>query len=174
MQEEPVRTLKIISSAIHAAQAQPLATRSSGAAKCIEDKSLDNDDVFDVVAGYYESSPPSTLIDNDPDSADHLEVNLSNDVEMEDDECMNRSCPPTPERARESLSPKGRRAREFDARKERAAERKAKSERLKRQQELNRLKRAKREEDEIQGQYQECRSMYEEDERSVAVDRHIR
>eukprot|EP00752_Nemacystus_decipiens_P001471 g1447.t1 len=66
-----------------------------------------------------------------------------------------------------------RRAREFDARKERAAERKAKSERLKRQQELNRMKRAKMEEGEILKQRQECLSMQEEDERSSAVGQHI-
>lgn len=174
MQEEPVRTLEIISSAIHAAQTQPLVTFSSGTGEYIEDASLENDDILDVVADNRASKPPSSVVQIDGDSDGHAEVSLPRDVETQDGEGMGGSYSPTRERARDNASPKGRRAREFDARKERAAERKAKSERLKRQQELNRLKRAKKEEDEIRGQHQECIFMREEDERSIAVDRHIR
>lgn len=174
MQEEPVRTLEIISSAIHAAQTQPLVTFSSGTGEHVEDTSLENDDVLDVVPDCRASSPPSSLRQIDDDSGGHAQVSLPIDVETKDGEGMGGSYSPTPERVRDNASPKGRRAREFDARKERAAERKAKSERLKRQQELNRLKRAKKEEDEIRGQHQECISMHEEDERSISVERHIR
>lgn len=174
LQEEPVRTLEIISSAIHAAQTQPLMVFSSGTGEFIEDSSLDNDDILDVVADYRASSPPSSLVEIDEYSGGHAQVSLPKDVETEGGEGMGRSPSPNPDRARDNASPKGRRAREFDARKERAAERKAKSERLKRQQELNRLKRAKKEEDEIRGQHQECISMHGEDERSTAVDRHVR
>ena len=79
-----------------------------------------------------------------------------------------------PARSPDDATKKGRRAREFDVRKERAADRKAKSERLKRKQELDRLKKAKIQAAEVLEQQQECVAMQQEDDRSRDVDRYMR
>lgn len=79
-----------------------------------------------------------------------------------------------PESAANGVTSRGRGRREFDVRKERAAERKMKSERLQKRRELDRLKRTQREEQEKIGQQDEHLLMQKEDERSEAVTRHIR
>lgn len=177
LQEAPIRTLEIISGAIHAAQAQPIVPRSTK--RCFEGRSSDDcvlDVITDCQAGDSASISPKKSCSVGK-CVSTGQAKPSNDTTKEPDNVgKNRdtySARP-PERERDNALPKGRRAREFDARKERAAERKAKSERLKRQQELDRLKRAKRQEDEILEQHQECISMHQEDERSTSVDKHMR
>lgn len=178
LQEAPVRTLEILSGAIHAAQAQPIVTHSTGT-RYLEGRSSENS-VLDVIADCRAGGSASSSPTNGYGLGEYVftgQVKPPNDTPKETEivgKGMNRSSAPPPECERDNAPPKGRRAREFDARKERATERKAKSERLKRQQELDRLKRAKRQEDEILEQHQECLFMHQEDERSTSVDRHIR
>lgn len=178
LQEAPVRTLEIISGAINAAQAQPIVDRST-VTSYFEETSSD-DCVLDVINDCQAGDSAS----NSPKKSCNLvkcvstgQIQPPNDTSKEPntvgknmDTCSARP----PERERDNTLPKGRRAREYDAKKERAAERKAKNERLKRQQELDRLKRAKRQEDEILEQHRECVSMHQEDERSTSVDKHMR
>lgn len=177
LQEASVRTLEILSGAIRAAQTQPIVACPAGTTANLESSSS-KDGVLDVAADSWEISSPSgnggDLGGSGGDLGECGQVGppTGRDIETGSSKCMDGPPLARPERSRDSPSPKGRRAREFDARKERAAERKAKSERLNRQQELNRLKRAKREEDEIVKQDQECLNMQEEDERSSAVDKH--
>lgn len=177
LQEAPVCTLKIIWGAIHAAQMKPVVPHATGSG-CFQDRQS-KDDVLDVIGvlGECESSLPSCSQSGGLGEVSTDEVNpptgIPNETESGGKRKSKTSSTPS-ERKREDASPKGRRAREFDARKERAAERKAKKERLKRQQELDRLKRAKKQQHEILEQQEECISMQEEDDRSTAVDRHIR
>lgn len=176
LQEAPVRTLEILSGAIHAAQTQSIVACPAGTSAYPEG-SASEDDVLDVIAECSGiGSPPSSLLGNGGDLGEYVQVepSMGRVKETGRGEGMDGSPSARPERSRDNPSPKGRRAREFDARKERAAERKAKSERLKRQQELNRLKRAKMEEDGMMKQQQECLSMQAEDDRCSAVDKHIR
>lgn len=172
--EAPVRTLEILSGAIHAAQTQPIVACSAGTATYLEGSS--SEDTSHVVGDPRTVGSPSSVLENGDDLGKNAQVETRKgpDKETGNAEYVDGSPSVPPERSCDNSSPKGRRAREFDARKERAAVRKAKSERLKRQQELNRLKRAKREEDEILQQQRECISMHQEDERSSAVDEHIR
>lgn len=173
LQEAPVRTLEILSGAIHAALTQPIVACPAG--RTYPEGSSSEDDVLDVIADSRTMGSPSRLLESGGDSAEYAQVEppMGRVNETRSGESMDGSPSTRPERSSENPSPKGRRAREFNARKERAAERKAKSERLKRQQELNRLKRAKMEQDENMKQQQECLSMQEEDERSSAVDKHM-
>lgn len=178
LQEAPVRTLEIIWGAIHAAQMKPVVPHATGSGYFQDGQS--KDDVLDVIGvpGECESSLPSCSQSDGLDEGFFIdEVNPPIGIPQETESGGKRksktSSTPS-ERKRDDASPKGRRAREFDARKERAAERKAKKERLKRQQQLDRLKRAKKQQHEILEQQQECISMQEEDDRSTAVDRHIR
>lgn len=174
LQEAPVRTLEILLGAIHAAQAQPIVACPAGTTTYPEGSAFE-DYVLDVVADSPAVGSPSSLLGSGGDLGEHTQVEppMGGAKETGGSKCMDGPLSARDERSCDPPSPKGRRAREFDARKERAAERKAKSERLKRQQELNRLKRAKMEENEIMKQHQECLSMQEEDERSSAVDQHI-
>ncbi|CAN0546456.1 unnamed protein product, partial [Ectocarpus sp. 12 AP-2014] len=178
LQEAPVRTLEIIWGAIRAAQMKPVVPHATGSGYSQDGQS--KDDVLDVIGvpAECESSLPSCSQSDDLGEGVFIdEVNPPIGIPAETESGGKRksktSLTPS-ERKRDDASPKGRRAREFDARKERAAERKAKRERLKRQQELDRLKRAKKQQHEILEQQQECISMQEEDDRSTAVDRHIR
>lgn len=178
LQEAPVRTLEIIWGAIHAAQMKPVGPHATGSGYFRDGQS--KDDVLDVIGvpGECESSLPSCSQSGDlgegvsTDKANPL-IGIPNETESGGKRKSKTSSTPS-ERKRDDASPKGRRAREFDARKERAAERKVKKERIKRQQELDRLKRAEKQQHEILEQQQECTSMQEEDDRSTAVDRHIR
>ncbi|CAM9506461.1 unnamed protein product [Ectocarpus fasciculatus] len=178
LQEAPVRTLEIIWGAIHAAQMKPVVPHATGSGYFRDGQS--KDDVLDVigVSGECESSLPSCSQSGDlgegvsTDKANPL-IGIPNETES-GGKRKSKTSPTPSERKRDDASPKGRRAREFDARKERAAERKVKKERIKRQQELDRLKRADKQQHEILEQQQECTSMQEEDDRSTAVDRHIR
>lgn len=178
LQEAPIHTLKILSGAIHAAQAHPIVTRTTGT-RCLEGKPSEKS-VSGVIADCRAGSSASNSSKSDCDLGKYVstgQTKPSNDSPKEPQNVgkdMNKSSVRPPERERDHTPPKGRRAREFDARKERAAERKAKSERLKRQQELDRLKRAKRQEDEIFEQHQECISMHQEDERSASVEKQMR
>lgn len=175
LQEAPVRTLEILSGAIHAAQAQPIVACPVGTTTYPE-RSASEDDALNIVADSRAIDSPSNLLENGGGVSEYVQVEplKGRDKEIGSGEKLDGSPSAPPERPSDNPSLKGRRAREFDARKERAAERKAKSERLKRQQELNRLKRAKREADEILKQHQECLAMHQEDERSYAVDKHIK
>lgn len=174
LQEAPVRTLEILLGAIHAAQTQPAVACPAGTTTCTKGGTPE-DYNLEVVADARAIDPPSSLMENGGDMHKFAQVEppMGGATKTGSSECKGGPPSPRPDRSCDPPSPKGRRAREFDARKERAAERKAKSERLKRQQELNRLKRAKMEEDEAIKQRQECVSMQEEDERSSAVDQHI-
>lgn len=175
LQEAPVHTLGILSGAIHAAQTQPIVACPAGTPTYPE-SCASGDNVLDVLVDSRAIGSPSSLVENGGDLGEYAQIKppKGRNKETGSGEDVDGSLSAPPGRPCDNPSPKGRRAREFDARKERAAEKKAKNESLKRQQELNRLKRAKREEDEILKQHGECLFMHEEDERSSAVDRHIR
>lgn len=179
LQEAPVRTLEILLGAIHAAQAQPIVTHSSGT-RCLEGRRSE-EDVLDVVDVYSDhASLPSSISESNGlgeyVSADEAKPPSAYFEEIESVGRGGMKEAPTlsSERVRHSASPKGRRARDFDARKERAADRKAKTERLRRQQELVRLKKAEKEADEALKQQEESNCMQHEDGRSAEVDRHTR
>ncbi|CAM9559381.1 unnamed protein product [Scytosiphon promiscuus] len=175
LQEAPVRTLQILLGALHAAQAQPIATRLQK--KTSEEDILDLIDVCDVRARSPSIASKMSALSEwvGPDQAKSLNAYAHHGgVKTIRREVTEKAPAPSCQRAHDRGCPKGRRARDFDTRTERAADRKAKTERLRRQQELERLERAKKKADDVLKQQEEGNCMQIEDGRSAEVDRHTR
>lgn len=189
LHEAQTRTLEILSRAIDAAQAQPVSTPFSGTMFLDDDieEIQPQPDVFDVMDNYRgQQRRPSALLEPDttenaglcegsspegakrPDSSGVEIGGIANDHAVD-----NETAAPL-DNAPDGVTTRGRGRREFDVRKERAAERKTKNERLQKRRELDRLKRTQRDEQEKLGQKDELVLMQKEDERSEAVSRYIR
>lgn len=189
LQEAPVNTLEILLRAIHAAQTQPCIAPFSGT-RYPRDAVEIQQGVMDIISGCSDqrrelpcnlpvepdttksevfcvdvSSQQSKYIAGTPDKRDSVANELTGAIE---------ALAAPPERPPVGVTKKSRREREFDVRKERASERKAKSERVKRRQELDRLKKLQQQEAENWAQQRECVYMQQEDDRSAAVVRHAR
>lgn len=196
LQEAPVRTLQILSEAIHAAQMRPLFPPPGGARLYVGDVGDRDQPNHDRIDGmdridqteelpsscfsggdtgntelpcYGISNEATSVVDGSPTAEGHRVESVENESVYVDEI---RGAPDS--RAPIDATKKGRRAREFDIRKEQTAERKAKKERLKKQQELDRLKRTKREHEQFSEQQRACEAMQQEDSRSRAVDRYTR
>lgn len=183
LQEAPVRTLHIISEAIRVAQTNLIGAKQiHGAGKEMECKQP-QDDVASIFGYFVQTRELSgvSAVTLDFPEIDTLNEQLklptdhkSKDIEKVKIDVVNDASTVPRVRNQDEAKKKGRRAREFDVRKERAAERKAKNERLKRQQELDRLKRTKRLEADALKQQEERFAMQDEDGRSKDVERHMR
>lgn len=179
LQEAPNRMFEVLLGAIDAAQAQPTHTHSPGT-RCLEARQPE-DDVLDVIDTYGDRARLPSSVSECSDSGEVVGTGQTKpqsvflkEIESVNGVGMNATSQLSCQRSRDGVSPKGRRGRQFDARKERAAERKAKTERVRRQQELERLKRAKKQADEALEEKKESICMQHEDRRSAQVDRHIR
>lgn len=187
LQEAPIRTLKILMDAIQAAQARSFAVGNNG-------KHREEDPITEGVSqsdemGYIDREAASVLRPDSSESGDERQhgatPNISgamsslyqggkceNDPPLDEVAEILIEDPPVP--GINVATKKSRRAREFDIRKERAAERRTKNERLRKQEEKARLKKAKQEIVERVNQQRELMAMQREDDRSTAVDRYIR
>lgn len=194
LQEQPARILQILTDAIQAAQARPLVAVASFGNNTKEDpadlKELQKDepDTIDRRDHRVASRLSSTLTTDDRESEEEQKCNGAPDGAVfpdsacrvtnlqlgQDAQQADLPVETSPPRSRQYVSRKSRRAREFDARKERAAERKSKSERLRRQQELGRMKKTKQELVENAKRQLETVAMHEEDHRSRATETYTR
>lgn len=199
LQEAPAQILQILSEAFHAAQMRPLFSPSCGSQHDVSDVGDQNqpqhyqkdavnsiDQTEELPSSYFvgvgtvNNEKPYLGISNEEISISDASatpkgqnVDSVDSVEGESVYVGNTLDAPVLRVPVDQMK-KGRRAREFDVRKERAAERKAKNERLKKQQRLDRLKRTKRKQEQFLEQQRACQVMQQEDSRSRAVDRYIR
>lgn len=192
LHEAQARTLEIISSAIDAAQAQPVTTPLSEIRFIDEDmkESKPQSEVLDAIdsnggqrrclsamleldatenTGSCEGSSPGGA---QRSNSSGVEIGGVASEHVVDSSPTETAAPL--DSALDGITSTARGRRDFDVRKERAAERKMKNERLQKRRELDRLKRTQREEQEKVGQQDELILMQKEDERSEAVSRHIR
>lgn len=203
LQEAPARTLKIISEAIQAAQTRPNINQLSiggnheGRAVQEWEQPQHGADAIGNIDDRLEGLSLTLLAGSDTakneDSLDgvYFSTEKNNLPEITPTHCKNKNVSSEqmgakgvsishPTRAgddrteRDDRPKKGRRARELDMRKERAVERKAKNTRLKKQQELDRLKKIKQQQAEQQMQERECEVMEQEHDRSRAMDKYLR
>lgn len=196
LQEAPICTLQVLLEAIHAAQARPIVAPLSRAifqGDNVEERTSALQESADVIHGNGNKIwglSSSLEIDEHVTEGDesctyasarraNLATGTPTDCKTDGDSAAQiihvgaastASLTHTPNGA----TKKGRQARGLYLQKERAAERKAKNERLKRQQDLDRLKKTKRQQAEYTEQQQECVAMQEEDHRSKGVDTYIR
>lgn len=196
LQEAPTLTLQILADAIHAAQVKPAAITSKRARShqnhAIRTEPENDDTIFtDDCNPLALSTLPSTLMERDVFKSEHKEtffgtrespsvdlstLNVTYDTSLSERKEERESTLTTgsPACKRDETTKTAKRAREFDVRKERAAERRTKNDRLKRQQDLARVERAKRELLEIADQKREMVVMQEEEGRSKAAGRYMR
>lgn len=181
LQEDPSRILQILLDAIDAAKARSLVLSGRNGEHPNEDptseniwqrnetSSADHNVIKESRPGSTDSGSerqvcvasdsPSTASDWETDQAGHKTRVVHEDPSVS-----------TTHAARG----KSRRAREFDLRKERAAERKRRNERLRRQDEIANLRKAKKQMAERANEQGELAAMEREDNRSRAADDYLR
>ena len=189
LHEAQTRTLEILSKAIDAAQAQPIIDPLGGT-RYLDGSMKESQpqaDVADDIGGFGDQRErPSVLVEPDatesagsckcfpPEGAQGPGPSGVEMASVVDEYTVATKNPIPNEKTLDGVTSRGRGKRDFDVRKERAAERKIKSERLQKRRELDRLKKTQREDQERKGQQDEQVLMQQEDDRSEAVSRYIR